>query len=82
MFKKNKTILTTGPYMRRFFTVDEAVELVITSLKNINLLNGKILSKEMKSSRMIDILKKYGRNYMVESILLKMREKVIGLMNI
>ena len=72
MFKKNKTILTTGPYMRRFFfTVDEAVELVITSLKNINLLNGKILSKEMKSSRMIDILKVwkklYGGKYIVKN---------------
>ena len=72
MFKKNKTILTTGPYMRRFFfTVDEAVELVATSLKNINFLNGKILSKEMKSSRMIDILKVwkkiYGGKYIIKN---------------
>ena len=29
-------------YMRRFFTVDEAVELVTTSLNNINFLNVNI----------------------------------------
>ena len=57
MFKKNKTIYTTGPYMRRFFfTVNEAVELVTTCLERINSLSGKILSREMKSAQMIDIL--------------------------
>ena len=72
MFKKNKTIYTTGPYMRRFFfTINEAVDLVNTSLKNINFLNGKILSKEMKACKMIDILKVwkkiYGGNYIIKN---------------
>jgi FlaA1/EpsC-like NDP-sugar epimerase len=68
MFDKNKTILTTGPYMRRFFfLVSDAVTLVDTALKNIKFLNGKILSREMKSAQMIDIIKTwiniYGGKY-------------------
>ena len=64
MFKKNKTIYTTGPYMRRFFfTVNEAVELVSTSLDKINYLSGKILSREMKGAKMIDILKVWIKIY-------------------
>jgi UDP-N-acetylglucosamine 4,6-dehydratase/5-epimerase len=70
MFKKNKTIYTTGPYMRRFFfTVNEAVELVTTCLERINSLSGKILSREMKSAQMIDILniwiKLYGGKFII-----------------
>jgi UDP-N-acetylglucosamine 4,6-dehydratase len=70
MFKKNKTIYTTGPYMRRFFfTVNEAVELVTTCLEKINSLSGKILSREMKSAQMIDILniwiKLYGGKFII-----------------
>ena len=70
MFKKNKTILTTGPYMRRFFfTADDAVDLVIAALENSKKIAGKILCPEMKSSRMIDILKvwvkKYGGKYKI-----------------
>jgi FlaA1/EpsC-like NDP-sugar epimerase len=39
MFDKDKTILTTGPYMRRFFfLVSDAVALVDTALKNIKFL--------------------------------------------
>ena len=58
MHKKNKMILTTGPYMRRFFfTADDAVDLVYTALKNHKKVTGKILCPEMRSSRMIDILK-------------------------
>tara|TARA_B110000003_G_scaffold244456_1_gene253565 strand:+ start:783 stop:1736 length:954 start_codon:yes stop_codon:yes gene_type:complete len=72
MYKKNKTLITTGPYMRRFFfTVDDAVELVNASLKNLNFLNGKILSREMKASKMIDIIKVwkkvYGGNYVIKN---------------
>ena len=68
MFNKNKTILTTGPNMRRFFfSVDEAVSLIDQALILKNKLAGKILSAEMKSSKMIDILKvwikKFGGNY-------------------
>tara|TARA_B100000475_G_scaffold143508_1_gene105841 strand:- start:803 stop:1756 length:954 start_codon:yes stop_codon:yes gene_type:complete len=70
MFNKNKTILTTGPNMRRFFfSVDEAVSLIDQALKLKNKLAGKILSAEMKSSKMIDILKvwikKFGGNYKI-----------------
>ena len=68
MFDKNKTLLTTGPYMRRFFLSD-AVTLVDTALKNIKFLNGKILSREMKSAQMIDIIKTwiniYGGQYSI-----------------
>ena len=70
MFNKNKTILTTGPNMRRFFfSVDEAVSLIDHALKLKDKLAGKILSAEMKSSKMIDILKvwikKFGGNYKI-----------------
>ena len=70
MFNKNKTILTTGPNMRRFFfSVDEAVSLIDQALKLKDKLAGKILSAEMKSSKMIDILKvwikKFGGNYKI-----------------
>ena len=64
MFKRNKTIYTTGPYMRRFFfTVKEAVELVAICLDKINYLSGKILSREMKAAQMIDILKVWIKIY-------------------
>jgi FlaA1/EpsC-like NDP-sugar epimerase len=70
MFNKNKMILTTGPNMRRFFfSVDEAVSLVDQALRLKDKLNGKILSAEMKSAKMIEILKvwikKYGGKYKV-----------------
>ena len=70
MFNKNKMILTTGPNMRRFFfSVDEAVSLVDQALKLKDKLNGKILSAEMKSAKMIEILKvwikKLGGKYKV-----------------
>ena len=70
MFNKNKTILTTGPNMRRFFfSVEEAVNLIDQALKHKDKLSGKILSAEMKSSKMIDILKvwvkKYGGKYKI-----------------
>ena len=70
MYKKNKTILTTGPYMRRFFfSVNEAVSLIDQALKLKNKLNGKILSTEMKSAKMIDFLKvwtkKFGGKYKI-----------------
>ncbi len=64
MFDEDKTILTTGPYMRRFFfLVSDAVTLVDTALKNIKFLNGKILSREMKSAKMIDIIKTWIKIY-------------------
>lgn len=64
MFEKNNKILSTGPYMRRFFfNVADAVELIDQALKNKKNLNGKILSREMKSARMIDFLKIWKKEY-------------------
>ncbi len=70
MFEKNKKILTTGPYMRRFFfTIDDAVDLVLLALKNSKKFSGKILCANMKSCKLIDIIKvwnqKYGGSYKI-----------------
>lgn len=70
MFKKNKKIYTTGPYMRRFFfSISDAVKLVENSLKNLNIISGKILSVEMKSCQIIDLIKcwinLYGGKYVI-----------------
>lgn len=70
MFHKNGIIQTTGPNMRRFFfTIDDAVDLVNQALKKNTLLDGKILCPEMKSSKMIKIikvwLKEYGGKYKI-----------------
>lgn len=55
--KRRSCIRTTGPEMLRFFfTVDEAVDLVVTALDRSSALQGKVLSREMKSARIGDIL--------------------------
>lgn len=57
MHDSTNVIGTTGPEMRRFFfTVNEAVELVIAALDNIETIQGKVLSREMKSAQIKDIL--------------------------
>jgi UDP-N-acetylglucosamine 4,6-dehydratase/5-epimerase len=57
MLKEGGVIGTTGPEMLRFFfTVDEAVELVVTGFIHAEELHGKVLSRQMKSARMKDIL--------------------------
>jgi len=57
MHEESNIIGTTGPEMRRFlFTVDEAVQLVLTALKNIDEFQGKILSRKMKAAKIEDIL--------------------------
>jgi len=64
MHEKNKVIGTTGPEMRRFFwTVDEAVQLVVDAIDNIDKIHGKILSKEMKSAQVKDILDVWIKHY-------------------
>jgi FlaA1/EpsC-like NDP-sugar epimerase len=51
-------IRTTGPEMIRFFfSVDEAVDLVITAFQNANTLHGKVLARQMKSAKIEDVLK-------------------------
>ncbi len=57
MHEETGTIGTTGPEMRRFFfTVDEAVKLVVTALENMEELQGKVLSREMKAAQIEDLL--------------------------
>ena len=70
MFEKNKKILTTGPHMRRFFfTINDAVDLVLYALVNKNKHQGKIVCADMKSCKLIDIInvwiQKYGGTYKV-----------------
>ncbi|MGB8191034.1 MAG: polysaccharide biosynthesis protein [Chitinophagaceae bacterium] len=58
MHEEKGVIGTTGPEMRRFFfTVDEAVNLVIAALHNIDRVQGKVLSRKMKAAQIEDILK-------------------------
>lgn len=48
---------STGPDMRRFFFgVDEAVALVMTAVREIDTIRGRILSREMKAARVRDLL--------------------------
>lgn len=57
MHEETGVIGTTGPEMRRFFfSVDEAVQLVITAMENIDRVKGKVLSRYMKAAQMEDIL--------------------------
>lgn len=57
MLKDKGVIGTTGPEMLRFFfTVDEAVALVVTALENAEALQGKVLSRQMKAAKIEDIL--------------------------
>lgn len=58
MHSETGLIGTTGPEMRRFFfTVDEAVKLVITAMNKIDEVQGKVLSRKMKAAQIEDILK-------------------------
>lgn len=57
MLEERGVIGTTGPNMRRFFfTVDEAVHLVLTGLQHADELHGKVLSRHMKAAMIRDIL--------------------------
>jgi FlaA1/EpsC-like NDP-sugar epimerase len=57
MHRDTGVIGTTGPEMRRFFfTVDEAVNLVVTALRNIEEVQGKVLSRQMKAAQIKDVL--------------------------
>jgi UDP-N-acetylglucosamine 4,6-dehydratase len=63
MHEETGTIGTTGPEMRRFFfTVDEAVNLVITAMDNMDELQGKVLSREMKAAQIEDLLTTWTKN--------------------
>lgn len=63
MHAKTGKLGTTGPEMRRFFfTVDEAVKLVTTSIDEIDECQGKVLSRYMKAAQMDDILRVWTEN--------------------
>lgn len=63
MHAKTGKLGTTGPEMRRFFfTVDEAVKLVTTSIDEIDECQGKVLSRYMKAAQMEDILRVWTEN--------------------
>ena len=52
MTESSGIIESTGPEMRRFFfSVDEASNLVLRNMNNIDLFQGKILSQIMKSAQ-------------------------------
>jgi UDP-N-acetylglucosamine 4,6-dehydratase/5-epimerase len=57
MHAETGVIGSTGPKMTRYFSpVDDAVQLVTTALARTEELHGKVLSREMKSARIRDIL--------------------------
>lgn len=63
MHEERGVIGTTGPEMRRFFfTVDEAVQLVITAIQNVDRLQGTVFSRVMKAAKMSEILKLWIKN--------------------
>jgi UDP-N-acetylglucosamine 4,6-dehydratase len=58
MHKETGKIGTTGPEMRRFFfTIDEAVDLVLAALNDMPTVKGKVLSRRMKAAQIEDMLK-------------------------
>jgi UDP-N-acetylglucosamine 4,6-dehydratase/5-epimerase len=63
MHEDTGVIRSTGPEMRRFFfTVDEAVLLVRTAMDKINVVQGKVLSRKMKSAQIKDLLTVWTEN--------------------
>jgi FlaA1/EpsC-like NDP-sugar epimerase len=63
MIKEKGVIGTTGPEMRRFFfTVDDAVRLVLAALYNMDIVEGKVLSMKMKAAQIGDILRVWTEN--------------------
>lgn len=57
MHEVDGVIKSTGPEMRRFFfTVDEAVQLVMTALAEIETVQGRVLSRYMKAAQIQDLL--------------------------
>jgi FlaA1/EpsC-like NDP-sugar epimerase len=57
MHSSSGVIGSTGPHMRRFFfTVDEAVALVMTALENVDQVHGRVLARHMKAAKIEDLL--------------------------
>jgi UDP-N-acetylglucosamine 4,6-dehydratase len=60
---QNGCIETTGPEMLRFFfTVDEAVDLVVRGLLHVDELHGCLLSRYMKAAQMQEIIDAWTRH--------------------
>ncbi|MGE3260739.1 MAG: SDR family NAD(P)-dependent oxidoreductase [Bacteriovoracia bacterium] len=57
MHEENGVLRSTGPEMTRFFfTIEEAVQLVVTALDNAQRFRGRVLSREMKAAKVESIL--------------------------
>ena len=57
MHEEMGVLKTTGPEMRRFFfSIQDAVNLVVAAIDNKDLIQGQILSRVMKSAQIQDIL--------------------------
>jgi len=57
MHDHNGVIGSTGPDMTRYFSrVEDAVDLVLTAIENISELQGSVVSREMKSALIRNIL--------------------------
>jgi UDP-N-acetylglucosamine 4,6-dehydratase len=57
MLDTSGVISTTGPEMTRFFfSIDEAVQLVVTGIVNSEKFHGQVLAREMKSAKLEHIL--------------------------
>jgi UDP-N-acetylglucosamine 4,6-dehydratase/5-epimerase len=66
MLKEGGVIGTTGPHMRRFFfTVTEAVELVVTAIDNMEKIRGRVLGREMKSAMVGDLLEVWKKHHAI-----------------
>ncbi|CAD5259234.1 MULTISPECIES: polysaccharide biosynthesis protein [unclassified Imperialibacter] len=64
MHSERGVIGTTGPEMRRFFfTVEDAVALVIVAMNHIDEVAGMVLSREMKAAQIQDILTTWTKLY-------------------
>lgn len=64
MHEQSGIIGTTGPEMRRFFfTVDEAVQLVLAAIEHVDELQGKVLSRHMKAAKIGDVLRVWVDNF-------------------
>lgn len=83
MLDQEGIIKTTGSHMRRFmFSVHEAIQMVIDALTHIEMLQGKILAKKMKSVQIGDILPFFNKIYggTAEKVLPRIGENIDEIM--
>lgn len=63
MHEESGVIGSTGPDMTRYLsTVDEAVELVITAIENIEEVEGAVLSREMKAVKIRNMVETWVKH--------------------